>query len=359
MKTTYQKEFSRKKLVKNIVFAILGGLILFLVFRKTDVNALWEDIALTKKEWIIAALIVGAWGHWIRASRWTIMLKSMDYNVKTYPGFLTVLSGYLINLAIPRAGEVSRCALMSQVTGVPANTLIGTVVTERIIDLVMTIIIVFSVLSLQYQLLSDFTYQFFLLPFLDKWNHWNPEPFALILMFAISIAVIVLLVMLGRKKQKSSKNNTSDEVNHEVIDVKPSRWMSLIEGFLKGIKSVLQLKQPLLFICYTFAIWGTYLMSTYCITQAFEFTAEGGLLLSLSVLLFSTIGVILPAPGGVGSIYTTGLGLQEIYGYSEPKATVFASVLFFTQVIGFVTLGTFSLIHLSLMKNKAKQHGGI
>jgi uncharacterized protein (TIRG00374 family) len=359
MKTTYQKDFNRKKLLKNIVFTILGALILFLVFRKTDFNTLWKDIALTKKEWIIAALIVGAWGHWIRASRWSIMLKSMDYHVKTYPGFLTVLSGYLINLAIPRAGEVSRCALMSQVTGVPANTLIGTVVTERIIDLVMTIIIIFSVLSLQYTLLSDFTYQYFLSPMLDKWNAWNPSPLAIILLFAVPMAVMVLFVVLRRKKQKSSPKKTTDMASQDVIDLKPSRWMSLIEGFLKGIKSILQLKQPLLFILYTFAIWGTYLMSTYCITQAFEFTAEGGILMSLSVLLFSTIGVILPAPGGVGSIYTTGLGLQEIYGYSEPKATVFASVLFFSQVIGFVILGTFSLIHLSLMKNKAKQHGGI
>lgn len=329
-----------RKSFKTIAFTLLGAFILFMVFRKTDFNQLLSEASEAKFFWIVLALVVGAWGHWIRAARWTLMLDSMDYKVTTYPGFLSVISGYLINLAIPRAGELSRCALMGQVTGVPVQTLVGTVVTERIIDLIMTVLIIFSVLLLQFQLLYDFTRINFLTPLSTKLNSLiQSDYFSIIVVFIVLIFVLILWFILKKKAVKPTNEN---------------KWILLLKGFAKGIKSVFTLKKPILFIVYTFGIWFTYFLSTVCIMQAFEFTASMTLITGLSILMFSTLGVIAPAPGGVGSIYTTKLGLIEIYNLPDSQATTFASILFFTQVVGFVILGTFALIQLGIMKSKAK-----
>ena len=320
------------------IFSLIGAFVLYLVFRNTDFVVFFTEIKKTKFQWIIAAMLVGALGHWIRAARWTLMLKSMGYEARTYPGFLAVISGYLVNLAIPRAGEISRCALMSNVTNIPVQKLIGTVVTERVIDLVMTVLIIVLVLFIQFDLLFAFTDKNILTPLGSKLSVF----YETILFYPIVIAFIAGVVLAWRFFSKKQKNMNRGE----------NRIIIFLVGIFEGVKSVFQVKKPVLFVLETFGIWMSYLASTLCILQAFSFTQHEGLFTGLSVLLFSTIGVIVPAPGGVGSIWTTQNGLMEIYQYPEEQATLFATILFFTQVIGFVVMGIYALIHLSIMKSK-------
>lgn len=329
-----------KKLLRIVFFALIGVIVLFLVFRNIDWYKFLQGVSEAKLSWILLAMVVGALGHWIRAARWTIMLRSIGYNsAKTYPGFLSVLAGYFINLAIPRAGEISRCALMGDVCKIPVQKLIGTVVTERIIDLLMTAFIVALVLWLQFELLYGFTNNNIFIPLSDKFKAFYE--FSLFYPIIIGVAFIgFVLYALFKKKQKANNQ-------------KENKIFRFITGILDGVKSVFQLNQPILFTLQTFGIWLTYLGSTICILQAFSFTEAEGISTGLSVLLFSTIGVIVPAPGGIGSIWTTQNGLIEIYGYSLEHATLFASLLFFTQVIGFIILGTFALVHLSILKSKS------
>jgi uncharacterized protein (TIRG00374 family) len=334
-----------KKILKTSTFTLIGAFVIFLIFRNTDFSQLYNNAKQANVFWLIAAMMVGMLGHWIRAARWKIMLNSLNYKVKTYPGFLSVISGYFINLAIPRAGEISRCALMSGVSGVPVQTLIGTVVTERIIDLIMTVFIIFSVLFLQFDLLFEFTNRTLFTPLMDKLNpivsnglFWPIFIVALIIFF-----LGIRFLLFKRKKYEPGQ----------------SKLTALLKGFADGLQSIFKLKNPTYFIIMTFGIWFTYLLSTFCILQAFIFSTGEGLLKALSVLLFSTIGVIIPAPGGVGSIWVTQNGLIEIYNYTLENATLIGSMLFFVQVIGFVILGTFALIHLGILKNKKNAASGI
>lgn len=328
-----------KKALRIIIFALVGVFLLFLVFRNIKWNDFYNGIKQADIRWVIAAMIIGAYGHWLRAARWTIMLKSIGYsNAQTYPGFLSVLAGYFINLAIPRAGEISRCALMGDVCKIPVQKLIGTVVTERIIDLLMTGLIVILVLWLQFDLLYDFTDKNILTPLSNKFNaFYQFSLFYPIIIGAVIVSFVVFYILKKRAKSRTKKEN---------------KLINFITGILDGAKSIIRLNHPFMFILQTFGIWLTYLGSTICILKAFSFTHAEGFFTGLSVLLFSTIGVIVPAPGGIGSIWTTQNGLMEIYNYSLEHATLFAGLLFFTQVIGFILLGTFALIHLSILKNK-------
>jgi glycosyltransferase 2 family protein len=329
---------STKKFLRTIIFTFVGIIILYFVFRKTDFNSFKKGLENANYFWVFAAMIVGLVGHWLRASRWTLVIESLGYKVKTYPAFLAVISGYFINLAIPRAGEVSRCALMGKASGVPVQNLIGTVITERIIDLIMTIGIVFLVLFLQFEKLFSFTNTLLFIPIKEKLLNLYSTPF-----FIVYILIFVIFFLgfafLYRKLRKKSKG-------------KKSKLASILLGFVDGIKSIFLVKKPFLYIIQTFGIWISYLFSTFFILKAFPFSTFENIYTALSVLLFSTIGVIVPAPGGVGSIYTIQEGLTQIYAYSEENATLVASLLFFAQVVVFILLGTYALIHLGILKNK-------
>jgi uncharacterized protein (TIRG00374 family) len=341
---------SLTSLLKFIVFTGIGVLVVYLVFRNINFEKFFEGLKQAHLFWIVVAMLTGIAGHWIRAARWSLLLSSMGYRAPIYPGFLSVISGYFINLAIPRAGELSRCTLMSSVTGIPVQKLIGTVVTERILDLVMTALIVLLVLSLQFDILFGFTTEL-LAPLITKISSLSNNTFfypVLFLFFLLGIGAILFLQRQQKLHKQHNKNASSQ-----------NRIVLFLIGIWEGVKSIFSLHKPFLFILETLAIWVSYLLSTYFILKAFPFTEAEGLLTSLSVLLFSTIGVIVPAPGGIGSVITTQNGLMEIYQYPMEEATLFAFVLFFTQVVGFILLGTFAMIHLSIMKKSKNATSGI
>lgn len=329
---------STKKFLRTIIFTFVGIIILYFVFRKTDFNTFKKGLENANYFWVFAAMIVGLVGHWLRASRWTLVIESLGYKVKTYPAFLAVISGYFINLAIPRAGEVSRCALMGKASGVPVQNLIGTVITERIIDLLMTVVIIFLVLVLQFDKLFTFTNTLLFIPIKEKFLNLYSSPFFILYIFILVFLILAILFFYKKLRNKSKGNK--------------SKLIGIILGFVDGIKSIFTVKKPCIYILQTFGIWLSYLFSTFFILKAFPFSTLENIYTALSVLLFSTIGVIVPAPGGVGSIYTIQEGLTQIYSYSVENATLVASLLFFAQVVVFIILGTYSLIHLGILKNK-------
>lgn len=335
----------RNKHFKTTLFTLLGIGILYLVFRNVSFDSVWQAASKAHLPWILMAMAIGILGHWIRGARWVLMLRSMSYKPKYYPAFLSVIAGYFINLAIPRAGEISRCGLMSNVSGIPVQKLIGTVVTERIIDLIMTVIIVFLVLLIQFETLFHFTQTWLFNPLQERFSSLLNNPGRLILTSFIALTMFFLVVFFFKKARRKERGQ--------------NRIILFLMGIGEGVRSIFKLKSPVLFIVQTVAIWTTYLGSTYCIIRAFDFASDLHLGSALSVLLFSTIGVIVPAPGGVGSIWTTQNGLMEIYAFPESQATALASVLFFTQVVGFVILGIFALVQLGMLKNKRNETSGI
>ena len=110
------------------------------------------------------------------------------------------------------------------------------------------------------------------------------------------------------------------------------------------IKSIFTLKKPILFIAYTFGIWVCYLLTTYSILMAFDFTEHLGVDGALSTLVFSTIGVIIPAPAGGAAIYSIYFGLNQIYSIPIDQAKAIAIVMFSSSIIMIIIAGTISYI---------------
>ena len=298
-----------------MIFAALGGLIIYFIQKNFSFNDFYATLASSRLALVVLSASIGVFAVWLRGMRWQLILDSMGYKAKASNTYHATMSGYLVNLGIPRSGELSRCAMLSKSDNIPLNVLIGTVLSERIIDMMMLGIVVLSALAIQFKLLYQFIDQQVL-------SHIDLSKLLMVLAVAIIGVWAVFKFRIG-----------SD-----------SKVLKMINGLLDGAKSVFQVKKPLLFIAYTIGIWFSYLLMTYCVLMSFDFTQGLGIKGALSTLVFSTLGVIIPAPAGVATINSVYLGLSEIYQLSLAHAKSIGIVLFASNILMIILAGTISYV---------------
>jgi uncharacterized protein (TIRG00374 family) len=310
---------NKKEIIKYAIFALVGVLIIYFIQRDFTFDEFVKNIKLAKIQFVVLSTLVGVLAVFIRALRWQLLLEPLGYKTKLSNAYHATMSGYLVNLGIPRSGEVSRCALLSKTDKVPLNVLVGTVLSERVLDLIMLMFVVIGSVLLQFDLLYNYINDNVLVKL--KGNS--------------TVLIVVALVLLGGLifAFKARKIFNSD-----------TKLGKLFLGFFDGIKSVFTLKQPILFIAYTIGIWMCYWMMTYFILLAFDFTAVLGLAGGLSTLVFSSLGVIIPAPAGSATVASVSLGLEKIYNIAVFKAKAVGIVMFFANIIMIILAGTISYV---------------
>jgi uncharacterized protein (TIRG00374 family) len=126
-----------KKAIQLLVIFGIGAAFLFFVFKGTNWPELWLSFTQANYSWIGLGLVISLVSHWLRAYRATMLYEAMDYKVSTLNSLHAVIIGYFINYFIPRGGEVSRCAALTKTNDVPLEKGLGSVITERLVDMVM------------------------------------------------------------------------------------------------------------------------------------------------------------------------------------------------------------------------------
>lgn len=310
---------SKKDIIKYSIFALVGALIVYFILQNFDFNAFKNTIQTANITYVILSVSGGVVAVMIRALRWQLLLTPMGYKTRLSNAYHATMSGYLVNLGIPRAGEVSRCALMAKTDKIPVNVLVGTVVSERILDIIMLSIVLTLSVMLQFDLLYDYINENLLSKMADK--KW--------LVLTILLILIALIILLARSKKLSKGDG---------------KITNIFRGFANGLKSVFTVQQPVLFITYTISIWVCYWLMTYFILQAFEFTFELGVVGGLCTLVFSSLGVIIPAPAGIATIKSVEIGLHSIFDLSLLQANSVGIVLFFSNIIMIIIAGTISFV---------------
>jgi uncharacterized protein (TIRG00374 family) len=240
------------------------------------------------------------------------------------------MAGYLVNAATSRGGEVVRCALTTKSEKVPLEILIGTVITERIVDLIFMIVLALLCLLVQFDQFFGFANQYVFAPILN--NLW-------ILIF---IPVIVAVGFFVYKKFiKGSKNNQD----------------SLAGRLLTGLKSIFLVKNPLLFAVVSFAIWLGYWGGMYFQLQALGITEHFTIANALGILIFSAIGVVIPLPGGAGVWAVIAYGLEFIYHMNHDQAQTFGIFNIAFSNIFHILIGAlcYLLLFIEIQKLNAKQ----
>lgn len=311
----------------------IGLLLLVVAFHGQDFDRLVSDLKSANYWWVLASAFACLIAHVLRAMRWNMLIEPLGRGTPTFKNtFSAVMIGYLANLAFPRMGEVSRCGVIHKTDRIPLNQLIGTVITERLIDLLMLIVIVGLSILLQYKLISSFLYERLLLKLGDHVSYVS------ILVFAGVLLVCALLALYIVLKKK-----------HWVF---VKKMLSLWSGFSSGLSSVKKIRDKRGFILYSILIWFFYLLSTYLCFFTLHALSNLGPVVALSVLVFGSLGMLAPVQGGIGAFHWIVAEGLTVYSISKFDGLAYATIIHSSQTLLVLFVGLMSMAMLIINSSK-------
>ena len=286
--------------------------------------------------WIGLAMFISFFSHFFRALRWNYLLKPLGYSTRLVNATCHVLVGYLANYGIPRMGEVSRCSLAAKYDKVPFEVAFGTVITERIVDFMIFILIFFLTLAFQFTELIGLANKLIFDPLASRFGSASDHPVQITLLL-LSIAALSYAAWAFRKKFST---------------LLMGRVGNVIRGMGKGLGSIRKMKNPWGFVFLSLLIWASYFYSLYVCFFALTSTSHLGQSECLTLLLFGTFGVVL-SPGGLGA-YPAIIGGILLYTYNIDVAGSFALpwLSWTCQFVLVVVLGLAALIVLPFYNRK-------
>ena len=327
-------------ILQYLVFLSLGIGLLYLVFRKINLSLVVNELRTINYSWLALAFVVGVLSHLARAIRWNLMIGSLGYKTNTARTFYAVMIGYLANLAIPRIGEVTRCGIINKTEKIPVNSLIGTVISERIFDMIVLLVLTFLVVIFQLKLVGGFMSKYIFHPLYLKFSSNLTSLYVLGgLIILITLVLIFTLgwILVHLKKFKFY-----------------NRIIALLSGFLEGINSIRKMPRKGAFLFWTLVIWTSYFLMTYLSFFSLEATSKLNLLDGLTVLSLGSFGIVAPVPGGIGAYhFIVKAVLFELYKLTPASAASFATLVHFSQTVLIIICGTFGyLMFMIYMKRK-------
>jgi glycosyltransferase 2 family protein len=314
-----------KTILQYAIMILLTAGLLWLSLRALDVGGedrgefLWDTWKKADKGYLLLMAAVAIASHVVRAERWRMLLVPSGNNVSLSNSFLSLMIGYLVNLAVPRGGEVSRCYNLYKLEKTPVETSFGTVVVERIVDVICLVMLIIVCFFVEWEKLATFinTLSFGTGKGGFKFPMWA------VVIFLVIIGVMVVGYLL-RKNEKLRK---------------------ILVGFKEGLLSVFKLKNKSLFIFYSVVIWALYCFMSYCVIKAFPETHELGFRAVLTLFAIGSIAMAAPLPGGAGSYHTlVPLGLVMLYHLPQRDAIAFTFIFHAWQTLIMIVAGILSLI---------------
>jgi uncharacterized protein (TIRG00374 family) len=271
--------------------------------------------------WIFLGLFFGVLSHLSRAYRWKFMLAPLGYKPKFTNSVLAVLIGYFVNLAIPRAGEVSRATVMVNYENIPFEKGFGTIVAERIADVMMMFLIIGITLFFQFD---------FILTLIS--NSFEPLKIGLIF-----IGVIIGIIIFS-SFVKNAKLGFLLKIKNFVV--------SLTEG----VTSILKMKKKWAFIFHTIFIWTMYVAMFWATIPAIQGleVPVGGILVGFIAGGFS----IAATNGGIGSYPLAVTGAFLLFNLPESPSEAFGWIMWSAQTLMIVVFGGLAFLVLPIYNKK-------
>ncbi len=318
---------------------VAGLLLLWWVFQGQDLQAIQETLRGAHYEWIIASGVAALWAHWLRALRWRMLMEPLGAQPSKAATYHAVMFGYLANLALPRMGELTRCGAISRKTKLPINSLLGTVIIERAIDMVLLLVFTTLTLVLNFSLLREPMFRV-----IDKLLAMQILGIPLWLLGISAIASSIAAFAVYRKA-------LSGKLNHPLV----LKTKGFLRGLWVGVLSVKELRHPFLFVLYSVGIWVGYYLMTYFCVFAFESTSMLNPNEGLLILIAGSFGFVAPVQGGIGAYHAVISRLLVMLpgrniGFTD--ALSFATLTHAAQTILVMVAGFVSMVVLLSSKNR-------
>lgn len=279
---------------------------------------IWRAWQKADKLFLLLMAVVAMISHVLRAVRWRMLLEPSGNHISLGNSFLSVLIGYLVNLAIPRGGEVSRCYNLYKLEKTPVEISFGTVVVERMVDVVCLLLLIVISFFVEWTKLKGF------IDSLDIPSSGGAISIPWWAVVAVAgVAALFAALYLLRKNEKLRK---------------------VLSGFKQGLLSIVQLKNKWLFIFHSLVIWTLYFIMSYFVILAFPETSELGFSAVMTLFAVGAIAMAVPLPGGAGSYHTlVPLALVSLYQMNKADAIAFVFIFHAWQTLIMIVGGVIAL----------------
>ena len=291
-------------------------------FTPEQLNQMKTYVLQAKYWWLGLSVFLTIISHVLRTHRWHLLLAPLDHFPKWYNSFFSVCVAYFMNLFIPKSGELSRAITLNRYEKVPMQHGLGTIISERIIDLIFLMAFFILAIGLNYAILVD--YLIAAIPI--KQLGWIAAGMTLLLG--------LFLVLL-----KQSKGSVAKRIQH------------FLKGLWDGIISVRKVKWPLIFILESLLIWALYVASFYAATFALAETTNIGW---EAIIITFVVGSFTFAftNSGIGYYPLAVAGILGLFDIAPPLGNAFGWLIWTANISAIIFFGLLALLSLPLVNKK-------
>lgn len=324
-------------IVKLVVFLGIGFFFIYWFLLKLDASqkeAIWQSFTHANYFWVAATMVCCLLSHFVRALRWQLLFEPLGCKPRLNNTFGSVVVAYMANLAFPRLGEVMRCATLRTSDDIPIEKSLGTVVTERVIDvLAFGVVVLIGMVAMYGQA------QEWLVGILEEKAQSLPSVASLLIVLVVAFVACIILYKVLRQRLLKYKA-------FQKID-------NIIQGGIDGLKSIFHLgaRSVVLFIIYSCLIYMLYITGGILILQAFPETQGLGFAAAFVLYLFGSVGMTV-SQGGLGAYPVLVWQALALYGVSETVGLAAGWLLWSSQQVIVIIVGLAYLVYFSICKKK-------
>ena len=302
---------------KKLFPPLLGLLLIYYSYLNTtysDRLEIYSSMKSADYNYIFLSIFLGVLSHLSRSIRWQSMLKPLGFKIKFSNSIMSVLIAFLSNLGIPRSGEILRASSISYYEKIPFEKSFGTIVTERIIDLIILITLIFYGLIISYKI---------------KIPEFSINKELIIILLLLIIFGSILYYFISKTNFKTKLQNT-------------------ITGFKTGILSFSKINNKPLFIFHSIFIWVCYFLMFYVVKFSLPETFSLGFEPLFLAFLAGAIAMAL-TNGGIGAYPLAIAAVISQYEVSYESALALGWIVWTSQTLMIVVFGSLSFVFLPIL----------
>lgn len=298
---------------------------MYWTFKGQDFSSLWAEIQKANILFFPLILGVSVVFHIIRSLRWQLLLETEkeDHKTSLPKVFCALLVGYFANFIFPRSGEIARSYAIRDMEGVSFSYAMGSVVSERLIDILCFAFITVLAVFFQAETMNTFFQEKLFEPILGKWMNRAGFIWVVILFFGISF-------LIGRWLWKRfGEHQYGQKMKKGMV------------GLRDGILSIARMKYKWRFLVYTILIWCGYYLTTYLWFFGYDIAGEHlDMKAGLTLLAVGTLARSIPVQGqGLGTFHLLMAQAMALYSMSSLHANTLTMLIYSTQTAFYLGVG--------------------
>ena len=326
----------KSKIAKYLIFFTITVILLYFSFSGVEWDDFISGLHSCNFRWILLSMTVSIAAFVFRAARWRLLMIPLDKSITFRESFDGINIGNITNFALPRAGEFARCGVISKTGKAKFESVLGSVVIERVFDMVTLAVIFTTLFFLKWDDFGLFMEENILGPLSGKFGK------GFMLAIAICAAAGIAALWLMKKHRKRLSENF-------IL----GRLYRAVDGLKSGLYSGIKMESRWAFLLYTAMIWTCYWMMSFCTIMAFPAVATLSGEDALFLMIAGSLGWVVPVQGGIGAYhFIVSLALSSVYGINHTDGIIFATISHTSQAITMIAGGIWSIASMALYARK-------